>query len=421
MLYGMQDLARNMIGLGQTAIQNGPQPSGLRTESIGQGTGVSGEQSVKSVPATFSESHVSDGGVASSLRSSEFWALQGINFELKRGQCLGLIGQNGSGKSTLLRLLAGIFPPDTGEIVVRGRVGAMIALGAGFHPHMTGRENVFLNGAILGLNRREISERFDEIVAFAELGDFIDAPVATYSSGMTVRLGFAIAAHTSPELLIIDEVFAVGDLGFRVKCLNKIEKLIKGCSVVFVSHSMTQIAAIANRVMVLDHGQVALLSDNIAAGIEGYYQEFDPGVASHLGDGRVKLLSSKLIVPDRPSEGAMLQIRRGDSLQVNLALMIDSAIPLVHVRIGIANAEMRPIAEVDTEVEGGGILNRAPITQVSALIHGLNLNSGRYTVHVHVTDAATKERLLRAGCVAEFQAAFLASSGADFMLPCEWT
>ncbi len=191
------------------------------------------------------------------LRKKEFWALQDINFELKRGETLGLIGQNGSGKTTLLRLLNGLFPPDKGKITIRGRIGALIAVGAGFHPHMTGRENIFLNGTILGMTKPELKRKFDEIVDFAEIGDFIDSPVATYSSGMTVRLGFAIAIHCDPDILLLDEILAVGDGRFQQKCFSKIAKFLKnGTSVVFVSHSMPIVQMICKDAAFMDKGKI---------------------------------------------------------------------------------------------------------------------------------------------------------------------
>jgi lipopolysaccharide transport system ATP-binding protein len=189
------------------------------------------------------------------LRTSEFWALQEINFELKRGETLGLIGQNGCGKTTLLRLLNGIFPPDKGKITIKGRIGALIAVGAGFHPHMTGRENIFLNGAILGMTKSEIKRKFDEIVDFAEIGEFIDAPVATYSSGMTVRLGFAIAIHCEPDILLVDEILAVGDVSFVGKCFNKIEYLQEiGTGIILVTHNTQTVLDFCQRGILLNHG-----------------------------------------------------------------------------------------------------------------------------------------------------------------------
>jgi len=159
-------------------------------------------------------------GTTDKLRPSEFWALDNVSFELRRGECLGLIGRNGAGKTTLLRLLNGLIKPDNGRIEIRGRLGALIALGAGFNPILTGRENIYINAAVLELSRREINEKVDNIINFAEFGEFIDAPVQSYSSGMVVRLGFAVAAATEPDVLLLDEVLAVGNAGFQTKCLN---------------------------------------------------------------------------------------------------------------------------------------------------------------------------------------------------------
>ena len=191
------------------------------------------------------------------LRPSEFWALEDVSFELKQGEALGVIGPNGSGKTTLLRILNGIFPPDRGCAAVRGRIGALIAVGAGFHPNMTGRENIRLNGTILGMSRQEITERFDAIVDFADIGEFLDAPVATYSSGMTVRLGFAIAIHAVPEILLADEVLAVGDLRFALKCYRKIAEYRRnGGALLLVSHSMQLVRNICHRTLWLEQGRV---------------------------------------------------------------------------------------------------------------------------------------------------------------------
>jgi lipopolysaccharide transport system ATP-binding protein len=185
------------------------------------------------------------------------WALRNISFELSQGDSLGLIGRNGAGKSTLLKLLANITRPTSGQIEVDGRVSALIELGSGFHPDLTGRENIFLNGTILGLARNEIRHRFDEIVAFSELERFIDTPVKRYSSGMTVRLGFAVAACIEPDILLVDEVLAVGDASFRLKCLNRIQSLInKGTSIVFVSHNLYMVQAICPTSIYIDQGQI---------------------------------------------------------------------------------------------------------------------------------------------------------------------
>lgn len=192
----------------------------------------------------------------SKLRKDEFWAVKDVGFELKRGECLGLIGPNGAGKSTLLKMLNGLIKPDEGSITIHGRVGALIELGAGFNPILTGRENVYVNASILGLSKKEIAKKFDAIVDFAEISDFIDAPVQNYSSGMKVRLGFAVAAQLEPDVLLIDEVLAVGDVGFRMKCYKHILGLMDdGVSIVLVSHNVNQLSRVTDHAVVLDKGQ----------------------------------------------------------------------------------------------------------------------------------------------------------------------
>lgn len=187
----------------------------------------------------------------------DFQALQDINLSVRAGETLGLIGHNGSGKSTLLKMIGGILDPTAGTAETRGRIAALIELGAGFHPDLTGRENVYLNAALLGLTREETSERFDDIVAFADIGEFIDAQVKFYSSGMFVRLAFAVAVHTEPDLLLVDEVLAVGDEAFQRKCLDRIRSLQQaGVTIILVSHSLAQIQDLCDRAVLLDHGRI---------------------------------------------------------------------------------------------------------------------------------------------------------------------
>ena len=188
------------------------------------------------------------------------WALRDISFEVKRGEVLGIIGPNGAGKSTLLKILSRITTPTSGEAFIDGRVGSLLEVGTGFHPELTGRENIYLNGAILGMKKAEIKERFDEIVAFAEIEKFLGTPVKRYSSGMYVRLAFAVAAHLQPEILLVDEVLAVGDISFQKKCLSKMEDVAKGGrTVLFVSHNMSAINSLCQKVMLIDDGCVAKL------------------------------------------------------------------------------------------------------------------------------------------------------------------
>jgi lipopolysaccharide transport system ATP-binding protein len=187
------------------------------------------------------------------------WALRGVNFEVQHGQVLGIIGRNGAGKSTLLKILSRITEPTTGSVTIRGRVGSLLEVGTGFHPELTGRENIFLNGAILSMKRTEIERKFDEIVAFSEVEQFIDTPVKRYSSGMYLRLAFAVAAHLEPEILVVDEVLAVGDAEFQKKCLGKMGDVAReGRTVLFVSHNMSAILRLTQESIVLEKGQLVL-------------------------------------------------------------------------------------------------------------------------------------------------------------------
>lgn len=192
------------------------------------------------------------------LRSGEFWALQDINFSLEPGDALGIMGINGSGKTTLLRILNGTYSPDAGKVTLRGRIGALIAAGAGFSPMLSGRENVYISGTLLGMSPREIRQKFDEIVDFSELGEFIDMPVRNYSSGMSVRLGFAIAVIGTPQILLVDEVLAVGDIAFQKKCFERIHDLkYQGTTILLVSHAPGQIWAVCNKGIVIHRGNTA--------------------------------------------------------------------------------------------------------------------------------------------------------------------
>jgi lipopolysaccharide transport system ATP-binding protein len=215
-------------------------------------------------------------GVEALEGSDEIWALRGVSFEVKRGEVVGIIGRNGAGKSTLLKILSRITEPTTGRAEIHGRVGSLLEVGTGFHPELTGRENIYLNGAILGMRRVEIDRRFDEIVAFAEIEKFLDTPVKRYSSGMYVRLAFEVAAHLEPEILLVDEVLAVGDVGFQKKCLGKMRDVARiGRTVFFVSHNMAAVTRLCGRAVLLDGGK--LMADGNAYDI----------VSSYVGTGRL--------------------------------------------------------------------------------------------------------------------------------------
>ena len=204
------------------------------------------------------------------LRKDEFWAVNNISFELGKGQVCGIIGSNGSGKTTLLRVLAQIFPPDNGEAVIHGRVASLLTLGAGFHPHMTVKENVYVNGTILGMTHSEIDRKVDEILSFSGIKDFINTPVAALSDGMYIRLGFSIALAIKPDIFLIDEILAVGDKMFREKCVEEITERSKHSITLFVSHNMEMVKRICNRIIVLHKGEMVHESDDVAGGIAYY-------------------------------------------------------------------------------------------------------------------------------------------------------
>jgi lipopolysaccharide transport system ATP-binding protein len=230
------------------------------------------------------------------LDTEQMWALKDVSFEVHEGERLGIIGRNGAGKSTLLKILSRITHPTTGRVHLRGRVSSLLEVGTGFHPELTGRENVFLNGAILGMTRREIKKKFDAIVAFAEVEKFLDTPVKRYSSGMYVRLAFAVAAHLEPEILIVDEVLAVGDAEFQKKCLGKMQSTAReGRTVLFVSHNMGAIQRLCSRAILMDRGQVALDS-TAAAAINAYMGSRGDGLGRETGtpDGCLRVMKWEL-------------------------------------------------------------------------------------------------------------------------------
>jgi len=208
--------------------------------------------------------HMGKIGAKAKDRNPEFWALRDVSFDVQPGEVVGVIGRNGAGKSTLLKILTRITEPTAGEAVINGRVGSLLEVGTGFHPELTGRENVYMNGTILGMKKREIAAKFEEIVAFSEIEKFIDTPVKRYSSGMYVRLAFAVAAHLEPEILLVDEVLAVGDVSFQKKCLGKMEDVAKqGRTVLFVSHNMAAVQNLCQRVILLQNGRLVAVGSQL--------------------------------------------------------------------------------------------------------------------------------------------------------------
>ncbi len=330
--------------------------------------------------------------------AERFWALRDVSFSVAPGRMVGLIGRNGAGKSTLLRLIGGVGRPDRGSVEVQGRLGGLLELGAGFHPDLTGRENVFINGVIAGLTRREVAERFDEIVEFAELGAFINSPLRTYSSGMQMRLAFAVAAHTDPEILLIDEVLAVGDLSFQQKCLQRITQFrADGCTIILVSHDATLVRQLCDEVLWLRDGR--LVAHGPADVVVGQYlaevaagarrsATMQPALHTHSGaelrinENRFGSLELEITaVRLLGSSGLPVSpIESGDPLRVEIDYFVPQPIPspiftvTVSREDGLICCDTSSSVVTMSEIQGHG--------QVALQIERLDLNGGQYYVDV---------------------------------------
>ncbi len=269
-----------------------------------------------------------------------FWALRDINLEIKQGEVVGIIGRNGAGKSTLLKILSRITPPTTGNITYHGRMASLLEVGTGFHRELTGRENIFLNGSILGMKRSEIAKKFDEIVAFAEVEKFIDTPVKFYSSGMYVRLAFAVAAHLEPEILVVDEVLAVGDAEFQKKCLGKMDDVAKqGRTILFVSHHLPSIEALTSQTVLLQSGRMRFYGETSRA-LEVYLQSAGKHTGEKLSDittrtgaGRIRFSSFRMTDCDGHS---LKEALTGQSLAIYLEFTSATPKQKTRARVGIA-------------------------------------------------------------------------------------
>ena len=315
------------------------------------------------------------------LRHDEFWAVNGVSFELRHGECLGLIGHNGAGKTTLLKMLNGLIKPDNGRIVMRGRVGALIALGAGFNPILTGRENIYVNAAVLGLNKREVDAKLHEIIDFAEIDDFIDSPVQNYSSGMQVRLGFAIATAIEPEILLLDEVLAVGDMAFRIKCYNRIGRLQKNAATILVTHDVSYLSTVCNRILFMSHGEGKYYADR-NAGIQRY---IDAQTPASTGEDSQPLLTFNAPLTAASIATEAERIQHGDDLV--LLMTVDSSADLdnLQLRCTASTEQGHPVLVWDGDWTRQSVaLKRG--RQVLRLVLGpIHLIGGRYTVYLTLT------------------------------------
>ena len=343
------------------------------------------------------------------LRKSEFWAVRNVSFELRRGECLGLIGRNGAGKSTLLKMLNGLIVPDSGSIVMHGKIGALIELGAGFNPVLTGRENIYNNGQLLGFTTKEIDEKLPAILEFAEIGEFINSPIQNYSSGMKVRLGFAIAAQMNPDVLIIDEVLAVGDLGFVLKCFGVIDKLLPNTAVIFVSHSMPQVSRICNQVVMMEGGEAVYSGSDIAACIDLYYSKFTSKTGMQVAfnrndDGKLLGVSP---VNETETGNAPYSIRHLDDLKLDLRFEVRKAIKDPCVVLTVYDKEQRPIGvcqspEIPAKCITGsnGDYNTY---SVKVTLPRINLSKGIYSIAFSITEDFRSRPVLRVQSAFVFQ------------------
>src|SRR6266404_2347722 len=322
--YGVQDICADLNPFGKNGVGRSQLEDKVAEEN-------GSPSPISHLPSSVSSPLQNSSG----LRPDEFWAVNNVSFELRRGECLGLIGRNGAGKTTLLKMLNGLIKPDSGSITVRGRMGALIALGAGFNPILTGRENVYVNASILGLSKREIDTQMDGIIDFADIGDFIDSPVQNYSSGMQVRLGFAVATAIEPTVLLLDEVLAVGDIAFRIKCYNRIGRLQKNAATILVTHDVSYISTVCNRVLFMSRGEGTYYADR-NEGIQRYLTEQKPEAT---GQDSKPLLT---FIPPLRSASISTEserIQHGGDLVISIAVESAAALEHLQLRCSASNEE----------------------------------------------------------------------------------
>jgi len=280
----------------------------------------------------------------------EFWALQDVSFEVKRGEALGIIGHNGAGKSTILKILSRIMKPTKGELMVNGRLSALIEVSAGFHQDLTGRENIFLNGTILGMTKREIESKLDQIVAFSGLEEFIDTPVKRYSSGMYARLGFSVAAHVDPDVLIVDEVLSVGDYVFQQKCMERMREVINGgATVLFVSHNLKSVTEFCQRSLLLEHGHIVEIGPTPQV-ISSYLNR---SRSEHLKSADSKsVVISKVTV--RNAAGECLRFQSGEKAWIDIELTAYKRCSKLSVSLYVTDEQYQNVFDTSTERLGHG-------------------------------------------------------------------
>ena len=330
------------------------------------------------------------------LRKGEFWAVDDVSFEIRRGELLGLIGPNGSGKTTLLKMLNGIFWPDKGKITIKGRVGALIEVGAGFHPNLTGKENIYVNGAILGMTKEEIDEKYDDIVKFADIGDFINTPVKYYSSGMYVRLGFAVAIHCDTDILLIDEVLAVGDSAFRTKCLRKMHELKnkEDLTIIMVSHHLFSIEKFCetgiflNKGKIQSHGEVhkalgayqTFVIEAIKNQVD--YSELIRGMSHYTKD--IEITNVKCLNQDGREQ---LEFSHGDTVGIRVEYKVNTTVNNPIFLIIIYNNDGLRICDFGTIIDDIQLQSIQDDGAIEVWIDSIPLLLSKYYVYVSVQDS----------------------------------
>jgi lipopolysaccharide transport system ATP-binding protein len=387
------DIAIRINGLGKKYMIGGPQEKYHTLR----------DAIVNSVKTPFLK--LTDKGTDQS--KNEFWALKDISFNVKKGEVMGIIGRNGAGKSTLLKILSRITSPTEGEIDIFGRVGSLLEVGTGFHPELTGRENIFLSGSILGMRKREIEDKFDEIVKFSEIEKFIDTPVKRFSSGMYVRLAFAVAAHLNPEILIVDEVLAVGDMQFQKKCLGKMGEVAKeGRTVLFVSHNMGAIRNLCKKCILLEDGRINRIGDidevveqylimnNSINDIKDLSERKDRS-----GNGNVQAI--KFFARDGNNHGSELRSMGSVEFVVEYEGKENKPIQRLFVHIGVLNSSGIVIFSCSTAMKNSDFQNIPSKGRIVNCIKEIPLIPGNYSVQIKIMDIhGLSDLILNAGTFA---------------------
>jgi lipopolysaccharide transport system ATP-binding protein len=390
----------------------------VRAEGLGKQYQLSARQaSYKTIRESLTAAVRRLGRRSREQRTVTRWALKDVSFEIRRGEAVGIIGRNGAGKTTLLKLLSRITAPTEGWVEICGRVGSLLEVGTGFHPELTGRENIYLSAAILGMNKAEIGRRFEEIVEFAEIEDFLDTPFKRYSTGMQLRLGFAVAAHLQPEILIVDEVLAVGDAAFQRKCLGKMEDVAKSeRTILFVSHNMAAVQNLCTRVIVLDGGRVCFDGDS-SRGIEHYLRLQDVVRQTSLadrtdrqGNQRLKFVGVQLLDSSlRPLSVA----HSGQGVTLCLKYECDGSRPMRNVQIGIdiVGAFDHRLLNLSTTWKNGDFACVAEAGEILCHIPRLPLLPGRYSLDLFAAASGEMADYIRDAATIEVEAGDFFGSG----------